>query len=113
MTLGNNIRYLRRKRGWSQDHLAELLHYKNYTSIQKWESGVAEPRFKTVQELADIFQVGIDELTSLDLERGETFATNEQTTGHEILFKEASTATEEELLLTAQYLRFLKQTKKE
>lgn len=71
MTLGKNIRYLRKKNGWSQDYLAELLGYKNYTSIQKWESGVAEPRFATVQSLADIFHVDIDALTNRDLEYGE------------------------------------------
>lgn len=68
MTLGKNIRYLRRQRGWSQEHLADLLGYKNYTSIQKWESGVSEPRFATVQALAKIFDVDIDTLTHSDIE---------------------------------------------
>lgn len=68
MTLGRNIRYLRKQHGWSQEHLANLLGYKNYTSIQKWESGVAEPRFATVQSLAQLFGVDIDTLTHENLE---------------------------------------------
>lgn len=71
MNLGKNIRYLRKQHGWSQDYLATLLGYKNYTSIQKWESGVAEPRFATVQSLAKLFGVDIDALTHEDLEYNE------------------------------------------
>ena len=43
MVLGKNIRYLRKQKDMSQDKLAELLGYKSFTTIQKWESGVAEP----------------------------------------------------------------------
>lgn len=68
MSLGRNIRYLRKKRGWSQEHLANLLGYKNYTSIQKWESGASEPRFATVQALSKLFDVDIDTLTHVDIE---------------------------------------------
>lgn len=68
MILPNNIRYLRRSRGWSQEHLAELLGYKSYTTIQKWETGVSEPPLKKAHALADVFAVDIDELTKVDLE---------------------------------------------
>lgn len=71
MILGNNIRYLRKKQGWSQDYLAEKLGYKSYTTIQKWESGVSEPPLKKVHEISNIFHVDIDELTSKDLETPE------------------------------------------
>lgn len=59
---------MRKKRGWSQEHLANLLGYKNYTSIQKWESGASEPRFATVQALSKLFDVDIDTLTHVDIE---------------------------------------------
>ena len=70
MTLAKNIRYLRRKRNWSQEDLAEKLGKKSYTTIQKWESGVADPPFKTLQELARVFGVDIDSLARADLEYG-------------------------------------------
>ena len=68
--LSNNIRYLRKAHGMSQDVLAETLGYKSYTTIQKWESGVSEPPLKIVHNLADIFHVDIDELTTIDLSSG-------------------------------------------
>ena len=67
MVLGKNIRYLRKQKDMSQDKLAELLGYKSFTTIQKWESGVAEPPFKTLVKIADLFQVDVDTLASDDL----------------------------------------------
>lgn len=66
--LGENIRYLRRQHGWSQDYLAELLGYKSYTTIQKWESGVSEPPLKKAHEIASLFNIDIDVLTKISLE---------------------------------------------
>lgn len=67
-TLSKNIRYLRRKNEWSQDYIAEKLGYKSYTTIQKWEMGTSEPPLKKTRELADLFNVDIDDLTNKDLE---------------------------------------------
>ncbi len=67
MTLSKNIRYLRTKNGWGQDFLAEKLGYKSYTTIQKWESGVSDPPLKTLDKLAKLFGVDIDDLNSKDL----------------------------------------------
>lgn len=67
MILGKNIRYLRKQKDMSQDKLAELLGYKSFTTIQKWESGVAEPPFKTLVKIADLFQVDVDTLANNDL----------------------------------------------
>ena len=64
MALKDNIRYLRRKKEMSQDDLAKLLGYKSFTTIQKWESGVAEPPFGKVQKLAEIFGVDINALVN-------------------------------------------------
>ena len=68
MALSRNIRFLRKQQGWGQDVLADKLGYKSYTTIQKWESGVSEPPLKKVHQLAELFNVDIDELTSRDLE---------------------------------------------
>lgn len=67
-TLSKNIRYLRKKREWSQDYIAEKLGYKSYTTIQKWEMGTSEPPLKKTRELADLFNIDIDDLTNKDLE---------------------------------------------
>lgn len=67
MALAQNIRYLRKKQGMSQDTLAEKLGYKSYTTIQKWESGVSEPPLKVVHALAKLFNIEINALTNNDL----------------------------------------------
>lgn len=66
--LGNNIRYLRTKRGFSQDYIAEQLGYKSYTTIQKWESGVSEPPIKKLKELSLLLNVDMDDITNKDLQ---------------------------------------------
>lgn len=70
MSLANNIRYLRKKHNWSQEDLAEKLGKKSYTTIQKWESGVGAPTFKTLLDMAEVFSVDIDALAKADLEAG-------------------------------------------
>ncbi len=73
MTLGKNIRILRKKSGFSQEDVAQRLGYKSYTTIQKWESGVSEPSFAILTELANIFHVDMDTLTKAELtDAGET-----------------------------------------
>lgn len=69
--LQKNIRYLRKKNEWSQDYIADKLGYKSYTTIQKWEMGTSEPPLKKTRELADLFNVDIDDLTNKDLELPE------------------------------------------
>ena len=66
-----NIRYLRKRAEMSQDKLAEMLGYKSFTTIQKWESGVSEPSMATAQKIANLFHVDIDDLIKTDLEAGK------------------------------------------
>ena len=60
--LGDNIRYLRKQHNYSQEEIAEMLGYKSYTTIQKWETGVAEPSISVLHKLAEIFNVEIGKL---------------------------------------------------
>lgn len=75
MYLGNNIRYLRKAHGMSQEQLSEALGYKSYTTIQKWESGVSEPPLKIAHAIAALYHVDIDDLTKRDLSSPFTSAT--------------------------------------
>lgn len=68
MTLAKNIRYLRKNHEWSQEFVAEKLGYKSYTTIQKWEMGTSEPPLRKLKELAELFQVDMDDLTNKNLE---------------------------------------------
>ena len=71
MGLGDNIRYLRIKRGFSQDYIAEKLGYKSYTTIQKWESGVSEPPVKKLKELSILLNADMNEMANKDLQADE------------------------------------------
>lgn len=62
MYIGENIKYLRNKNGYSQEDLAKVLGYKSYTTITKWESGVSEPTLKMTNQIADFFGVSVNEL---------------------------------------------------
>ncbi len=67
MYLAENIRYLRIKKGYSQDFVAEKLGYKSFTTIQKWESGISEPPVKKLKELSDLLGVDMDDLNNKKL----------------------------------------------
>lgn len=67
MCLGDNIRFLRNKKGYSQEDIANKLGYKSFTTIQKWESGVSEPPLKALKGLAEIFNVDMNDLATKDL----------------------------------------------
>lgn len=71
MCLAKNIRYLRKKANLSQEDIANRLGYKSFTTIQKWESGVAEPSVLIVRKLAEIFNVDMNALTTQDIEKLE------------------------------------------
>ncbi|MEY8428041.1 helix-turn-helix domain-containing protein [Lachnospiraceae bacterium 46-15] len=64
--IGGFLRELRKEKGMTQEQLAEVLGVTN-RSISRWENGVNMPDFDFVIELANYFDVGIEEL--LDGER--------------------------------------------
>nr|WP_315021751.1 helix-turn-helix transcriptional regulator [uncultured Aminipila sp.] len=67
MTFSTNLKYLRKSKGYSQDYIAEKLGYKSFTTIQKWETGIAEPSVAKLKILSDMFNVSMDELLNSDL----------------------------------------------
>ena len=70
MYLADNIRYLRKNRHMSQEDLADLLGYKSFTTIQRWEDGSSKPRINVLQQLCDVFAVDLNDLTGTDLTQG-------------------------------------------
>ena len=68
MAFSNNLRYLRKKYGYSQEKLAEKLGYKSFTTIQKWETGVSEPSFSIVKTIAELFNVSMEALINDEID---------------------------------------------
>ena len=61
--IGDNIRYLRKRAGYSQQQLAMKLAIKQ-ASVSNWESGKTQPETKYLTKLMEIFGVPMDALFS-------------------------------------------------
>ncbi len=63
MNFGEKIQKLRNQNNWTQEELAEKL-YVSRTAVSKWESGKGYPNIDSLKEIANIFNITIDELLS-------------------------------------------------
>ena len=61
MKFYENLKYLRKKEGLTQEELAEKLNVSRQ-SVTKWESGQALPDIEKVKEIAYLFSVSVDSL---------------------------------------------------
>jgi len=59
--ISQNIRALRKGKGWSQTYVADRIGIKHF-SVSQWERGDNYPSFQNVVTLADLFGVSLDEL---------------------------------------------------
>ena len=76
MKFDENLRELRKEKGYSQEELACKLNVTRQT-VSKWENGSAMPDLKKLTELAEFFGVSMDDLLKLDVEDGrETSSDN-------------------------------------
>jgi transcriptional regulator with XRE-family HTH domain len=66
--LKDNMRFLRKKQGMTQDKLAALLETKR-SLIGSYEEGRGVPKLEMIQRMADIFEVTVDSLISANLEK--------------------------------------------
>ena len=58
---GNNLKKLRMEKGLKQSELAEKLST-TQRKVSYWESGKIEPDITALWQLADFFEISIDEL---------------------------------------------------
>ena len=70
MKFDENLRDLRKEKGYSQEELADRLNVTRQT-VSKWENGSAMPDLKKLTELAEFFGVSMDKLLGLDVDYGE------------------------------------------
>lgn len=66
--IGDNIRYLRKQAGYSQQQLAMKLDIKQ-ASVSNWESGKTLPDTKYLSKLMEVFNVSMDSLFSAEPRR--------------------------------------------
>lgn len=65
-TIAKNITYLRQKNGITQAEMGEKLNYTD-KSVSKWENGDATPPIETIADIADYFNVSIEDMCRHDL----------------------------------------------
>ena len=63
MEFHEKLQELRKKRGLTQEELAEAL-YVSRTAISKWESGRGYPSIDSLKEISNFFSISIDDLLS-------------------------------------------------
>ena len=61
LTLGENIRTLRKQRGLTQEQFAEVMGVTT-GAVYKWESGLSVPELDLIVEMADFFDLSVDAL---------------------------------------------------
>lgn len=60
-TIANNLKYLRKKKGLTQQQFADALEIKR-ASVGAYEEGRAEPRYELLDKIASFYDMTIDEL---------------------------------------------------
>lgn len=64
-SFGENIRELRKSRGYSQEKFASLIG-SNQMTVSSWEVGARTPGFKMIQHIASVFHVPVSSLIGLE-----------------------------------------------
>jgi transcriptional regulator with XRE-family HTH domain len=64
-TFGENLRALRKSRGYSQEKFARIID-SNQANITAWERETRVPNLATIQHIADTFKVPLSSLISLE-----------------------------------------------
>lgn len=66
MSLGNNLYKARRKKGLSQETVAEILGVSRQT-VSKWETDETLPNVFQAKEMAQLYEMNLDDLMEYDL----------------------------------------------
>ncbi|MBO7273562.1 MAG: helix-turn-helix transcriptional regulator [Clostridia bacterium] len=70
MTIGSNIKKLRRERDITQEQLAEFLHL-TPSAISQWETDRVLPDIQYLPKLAHLFKVSSDEILGINVEAND------------------------------------------
>lgn len=68
MAIGNNLKLLRKRKGFSQEEVAKSLNLTR-SSYSGYENGVADPSLETIISFSNFFKVSIDELLKSDFSK--------------------------------------------
>lgn len=77
--IGQEIARLRKEKNMTQLQLADLMNVTD-KAVSKWERGLSYPSFKTIQKLAEVLEVPLEDFIDIESEdnmRKEDLAINE------------------------------------
>lgn len=77
MILAEKIMQMRKKRGWSQEELAEKMDISRQ-SVSKWESGASIPDLERIVAMSRLFEVSTDYLLKDEIEEDQIPTTREE-----------------------------------
>jgi len=63
MQIGKKVAQLRKLRDWTQEQLAQKMSV-HKSHVSRWESGQMAIKVDTLQKLAEVFGVALDEITN-------------------------------------------------
>ena len=69
-TIGKNIRTFRHQHGWSQEDVANRLGI-SIPAFSKIETGVTDINLSRLEQIANIYEIEVSQLLSLDMEEEE------------------------------------------
>ena len=69
--LGENIKILRKQKGFSQETLAQQLNVVRQT-VSKWEKGISVPDAEMLNSLSELFEVPVSTLLGSTVEEQKT-----------------------------------------
>ena len=69
--IGKNLRYLREKNEIEQSQIANLLGKKSTSAISEWEKGVRIPNVGDLHDIANYFNISLDDFVKTDIRRND------------------------------------------
>jgi transcriptional regulator with XRE-family HTH domain len=88
MIIGQNIRNLRQRNGWSQDHMAKQLDI-SIPAFSKIETGVTDINLSRLEQIACVFKIPAVELLMLNDSNINKFATELDTANKKLVSRDA------------------------
>lgn len=64
LSIGENIKRLRREKDMTQEDFAELLGV-SCQSVSRWENGICYPDMELLPTISDLFQITVDKLLGI------------------------------------------------
>ncbi|MDB5011460.1 MAG: anaerobic benzoate catabolism transcriptional regulator [Mucilaginibacter sp.] len=90
-TIGKNIRAFRHQHGWSQEDVATKLGI-SIPAFSKIETGVTDINLSRLEQIADIYEIDVVQLLSMDIEEVEFEPSNLSITQKKLADREAEIA---------------------